>query len=97
MPSWTTPLPNYARAHRKSPQPKLNNSGSKMVRFELVNEITETDSAYLLIFVLGGKNIGRWLPKSQVKIPFADVVEIPQWLVDRIIDEVNPSGESGQE
>lgn len=94
MPSWTTPLPNYARAHKKSPQPKFNNSGSKMVQFELVNELNETDAAYLVIFVFEGQNIGRWLPKSQVKIPFADVVEIPQWLVDRIKEEVKSYGQT---
>lgn len=94
MPGWTTPLPNYARVHKKSPQPKFNNGGSKMVQFELVNEISETDQAHLLIFVLNGQNIGRWLPKSQIKIPFADVVEIPRWLVDRIQEEVKSYGQA---
>ncbi|UZV39824.1 hypothetical protein [Xanthomonas virus PB119] len=89
MSDWRTPLPNRARVHKQSPRPTYTlNSGSMMLSFELVNELGETDAAHMLVFSLDGENIGRWLPKSQIKIPYADVVEIPRWLVDRIREEV---------
>lgn len=61
---------------------------SEMVDHELISQTHETEKAYLLVFVFGGENIERWLPKSQVTIPFADVLRIPRWLVDRIKLEI---------
>lgn len=88
MSDWKTPLPNYSGTKRNHRPTYAHNSGSMMLQFELINEISETDNAHLLIFKMDERNIGRWLPKSQIKIPFADVVEIPRWLVDRIKDEM---------
>ncbi|QEG09266.1 hypothetical protein HYP93_gp91 [Stenotrophomonas phage Pokken] len=89
--SWMNPLPRPAVPARQTWD---RNSGSKMIQFELINELSETDQAHLLIFVLEGQNIGRWLPKSQIKIPYADVVEIPRWLVDRIKEEIKSYGQA---
>lgn len=55
--------------------------------YELVSEEHQTEKAYLLNFVLDGKRVQRWLPKSQVEIPYADRVFIPDWLIKRIKEE----------
>lgn len=94
MKDWMKPLAPKPRNNR---QTYFDNSGSMLLEFELVNEITETDAAHFLIFVLDGTNIGRWLPKSQIKIPYADVVKIPRWLVDRIKEEVKLYGQADKQ
>lgn len=85
---WRKPLPNYAGTQRNHRPTYARNSGSMMLPFELIKPLYESEDAWLLIFVMDGHNIGRWLPKSQIKIPYADVVEIPRWLTDRIKEEM---------
>lgn len=87
--AWMNPL----TAQPVRPMRRLN-AGSVMVPHELITELHETPAAHLLVFVFEGQNIGRWLPKSQIKIPYADVVEIPRWLVDQISTEVRLYGQT---
>ncbi|AVO23126.1 hypothetical protein RIVERRIDER_45 [Xanthomonas phage RiverRider] len=57
--------------------------------FPLIREVHETEKAHLVVFTFDDEDIERWLPKSQCRIPYADLIEISTWLVGRIKDEIN--------
>lgn len=59
-----------------------------MRKLTVTNEIRSTPKADLLVLDVGGLAYGRWIPRYNTRRPFADLVEVPDWLGDEIEKEV---------